>query len=239
MQTRTILAATLVALGLAVGGWFVSQGLSGLRTGDRYVSVKGSAEKVVDADLVVWPLAHTVSGNDLGEVQHGLETHTAAIREFFKGAGFGDDEIVVAPANLEDRWAYAYGENKPPERYRYSTTVTLRTTKVAKAMDALRHSGDLLAKGVVLGGNGSGESAAPSGPVFDYTKLNDIKPALIAEATANARKSAEQFAKDSGARIGGIRTANQGVVDISNRDAGSPQVKKVRVVSTVEYFLKD
>ena len=145
---------------------------------------------------------------------------------------------MVAPASLEDRWAYAYGENRPPERYRYSTTVTLRTGKVAKAMEALRRSGDLLAKGVVLGGNG-GEGAAPSGPSFDYTQLNAIKPALIAEATANARRSAEQFAKDSGARISGIRTANQGVVSIDNRDAGSPQVKRVRVVTTVEYFLKD
>lgn len=238
MKIDKIVAAVIVALGLAAGGWFVSKGLSDMRTGDRYVSVKGSAEKVVDADLVVWPLAHTVSGNDLGAVQRGLETNTQAIRAFFKSAGFGEDEIVVAPANLEDRWSYSYGENKPPERYRYSTTVTLRTTKVAKAMDALRHSGDLLEKGVVLGGNG-GEGVASGGPQFDYTKLNDIKPGLIAEATANARKSAEQFAKDSGARIGGIRTANQGVVDISNRDAGSPQVKKVRVVSTVEYFLKD
>ena len=84
-----------------------------------------------------------------------------------------------------------------------------------------------------------GAEGEAGGPDFDYTKLNDIKPALIAEATANARKSAEQFAKDSGARIGGIRSANQGVVDISNRDQGSPQVKKVRVVTTVEYFLKD
>ncbi|MBS0225451.1 MAG: SIMPL domain-containing protein [Proteobacteria bacterium] len=238
MKTDKIVAAVIVALGLAAGGWFMSKGLADLRTGDRYVSVKGSAEKVVDADLVVWPLAHTVSGNDLGEVQRGLEANTAAIRDFFKTAGFGDDEIVVAPARLEDRWAYAYGENKPPERYRYSTTVTLRTTKVAKAMEALRHSGDLLAKGVMLGGSG-GEGESSGGPQFDYTRLNDIKPALIAEATANARKSAEQFAKDSGAHIGGIRTANQGVVDISNRDAGSPQVKKVRVVSTVEYFLRD
>ena len=238
MKPHKIIVAIIMALGLATGGWLVSKGLADMRTGDRYVSVKGSAEKIVDADLVVWPLAHNVSGNDLVGVQRGLEANTTAIRDFFKDAGFGDDEIVVAPANLEDRWAYSYGENKPPERYRYSTTVTLRTTKVAKAMAALRRTGDLLAKGVMLGGSG-GESGAPSGPEFDYTKLNDIKPALIAEATANARKSAEQFAKDSGARIGGIRTANQGVVDISNRDAGSPQVKKVRVVSTVEYFLKD
>ena len=235
--TLQILAAALLAVGFIGAGWLAGRGMQQLRTGDRYVTVKGSAEKDVDADLVVWPLAHFTSGNDLAEVQRGLEANTQAIRAFFNGAGFTDDEIVVAPASLEDRWSYAYGDNRPPERYRYSTTVTLRTGKVAKAMAALRRTGDLLAKGVMLGGSG-GEGAS-GGPDFDYTKLNAIKPALIAEATANARKSAEQFAKDSGARITGIRTANQGVVSIDNRDAGSPQVKRVRVVTTVEYFLKD
>lgn len=238
METRPIIAAAVISIGLIGAGWFAAQGMSKLRTADRYVTVKGSAEKDVDADLMVWPLAHTVSGNDLGEVQRGLETNTQAIRQFFMDSGFGEDEIVIAPASLEDRWAYAYGENRAPERYRYSTTVTLRTAKVGKAMSALRRTGDLLAKGVMLGGSG-GEGAAAGGPDFDYTKLNAIKPALIAEATANARQSAEQFAKDSGARISGIRTANQGVVSINNRDAGSPQVKRVRVVTTVEYFLKD
>ena len=111
--------------------------------------------------------------------------------------------------------------------------MTLRSSRVAEALAALRRSGDIVARGVMLNTDEGG------GPDFDYTKLNDIKPALIAEATSNARKSAEQFAKDSGARIGGIRSANQGVINIENRDAGSPQIKKIRVVTTVEYFLKD
>lgn len=231
---RSVLAALLVALGLAAAGWFAGQGMARLKTQDRYVTVKGSAEKIVDADLVVWPLPHTVSGNDLAEVQTRLEANTGTIRAFFGGAGFKPEEIVVSPPRLEDRWSYAYGENRPPERYRYSTTVTLRTSRVAAALAALRRSGELVSRGVMLGSEGEA-----GGPQFDYTRLNDIKPGLIAEATANARRSAEQFAKDSGARIGGIRSANQGVVSISDRDQGSPQVKTVRVVTTVEYFLKD
>lgn len=231
---RPVVAALLIALGLVGAGWFASQGMTRLKTADRYVTVKGSAEKIVDADLVVWPLAHSVGGNDLADVQRRLDANTATIRGFFTGAGFKPEEIVVSPPRLEDRWAYAYGDNRPPERFRYSTTVTLRTSNVADALSVLRRSGELVSRGVMLGAEGEA-----GGPAFDYTKLNDIKPALIAEATANARKSAEQFAKDSGARIGGIRSANQGVVDISNRDQGSPQVKKVRVVTTVEYFLKD
>ena len=230
--------ALIVGLSLVGGGLLVGQGLKAFRSGDRFVTVKGSAEQIANADLVVWPLAHTVSGNDLSVLQRELEARTQTIRTFFKQAGFADDEISVAPASLEDRWAYAYGENRSPEQYRYSTTVTLRPSKVQKAMEALRRTGDLLAQGVVLGGNG-GQDAAPSGPQFDFTQLNAIKPKLVAEATANARKSAEQFAKDSGSSIGGIRSANQGVVSIENRDAGSPHVKKIRVVTTVDYFLKN
>ena len=233
MQTRPVIAAAVVALGLAAAGWFASQGMTKLRTADRFVTVKGSAEKIVDADLVVWPLSQTVGGNELGAVQAQLDANTQTIRGFLTSAGFKDDEIVVSPPRLEDRWAYSYGDNRPLERYRYSNTVTLRTGKVTEALAALRRSGDIVAKGVMLNTDDGG------GPNFDYTKLNEIKPALIAEATSNARKSAEQFAKDSGARIGGIRNANQGVISIENRDAGSPQIKKIRVVTTVDYFLKD
>lgn len=233
MQTRPVLAAAVIALGLAAAGWFASQGMAHLRTADRYVTVKGSAEKIVDADLVVWPLSQTVGGNELGAVQAQLDANTQTIRGFLTSAGFRDDEIVVSPPRLEDRWAYSYGDNRPPERYRYSNTVTLRSGRVTEALAALRRSGDIVSRGVMLNTDEGG------GPDFEYTRLNDIKPALIAEATSNARKSAEQFAKDSGARIGGIRSANQGVINIENRDAGSPQIKKIRVVTTVEYFLRD
>jgi hypothetical protein len=230
-RSPSVVAALLLALGLAAAGWLGAQGLARLRTQDRFVSVKGSAERIVDADLVVWPLPHTVGGNDLAEVQRQLDVNTETIQSFFQQAGFPPEEIVVSPPRLEDRWAYAYGDQRPPERYRYSTTVTLRTARVAEALAVLRRSGQLVSRGVLIG--------EASQPEFAYTKLNDIKPELIAEATANARRSAEQFANDSGATLGGIRTANQGVVSIEDRDQGSPQVKKVRVVTTVEYFLRD
>jgi len=227
----TVVAAALVALGLIGAGWFAAQGMAKLRTDDRFVTVKGSAEQIVDADLVVWPMPHVVGGNDLGVVTAQLDANTATIRKFFADAGFSEDEVVVSPPRLEDRWTYAYGDNRPPERYRYANTVTLRTSRVEEALVALRRSGELVGRGVMFEQGGY--------PEFDFTRLNDIKPALIAEATANARESAVQFAQDSGARLGGIRNANQGVVSITDRDQGSPQVKKVRVVTTVEYFLRD
>lgn len=226
-----LLGAALLAAGFASVGWFAARGLVQLRTGDRYVTVKGSAERIVEADRVVWPLPHGVGGNDLAEVQARLDANTAAIRAFFVEAGFAPEAIVVSPPRLEDRWAYAFGDSRPPERYRYSNTVSLRTDDVARALSAVGRIGVLVGRGVLIG-----EGSAPD---FDYTRLNDIKPELIAEATGAARDSAVQFAKDSGARLGGIRTANQGVVTITERDQSSPQVKRVRVVTTVEYFLRD
>jgi hypothetical protein len=230
-KTPSLLAALVLGLGLVGAGWFVAQGMARLKTQDRYVVVKGSAERVVEADLLVWPLPHSVGGNDLAEVQRKLAANTDLIRRFFTDAGFKPGDIVVSPPRLEDRWAYAYGDNRPPERFRYANTVSLRTNDVAKALQALRDSGQLVGHGIMIDQG--------SQPEFDYTKLNDIKPGLIAEATANARESAVQFAKDSGSKLGGIRNANQGVVTISERDQSSPQVKKVRVVTTVEYFLRD
>ena len=228
---RSVIAALLVALGLLGAGWFASQGMARLRTADRYVTVKGSAEKLVDADLAVWPITFTVNGNDLTSVQAGITRNAGIVRDFLTKAGFGANEITTSPTRVEDRWAYSYGSDRPPERYRATSSVTLRTEKVKQALPVISRSGELLNAGVLI--------TEGSDPQYDFQALQSIKPALIAEATANARRSAEQFAKDSGARISGIRTANQGVVSIDNRDAGSPQVKRVRVVTTVEYFLKD
>lgn len=227
----SVFAGLLIALGLAAGGWLAGQGMAKFRTQDRYVIVKGLAERYVDADLVVWPLPHAVMGNDLAQVQARLDANTRSIREFFAKAGFSAEEIVVSPPRLEDRLAYAWGEQQPTERFRYSNTVTLRTSRVKEALAALRDTGELVAAGVLLAEGGF--------PQFEFTGLNEIKPALIAEATANARASAEQFATDANANVGAIRSANQGQIDISDRDQGSPHVKKIRVVTTVEYFLRD
>ena len=133
-------------------------------------------------------------------------------------------------------WGDRYSQVEDPFGHHWSLAQTVRVVspeEIAEAMEALRRSGQMVAGGVMLNTDEGG------GPQFEFTRLNDIKPELIAEATANARASAEQFANDSGARIGGIRSANQGVISISDRDRGSPHVKTVRVVTTVEYFLRD
>jgi len=231
----SFLAALLIASGIAGAGWFAAQGLARLRTEDRYVTVKGLAERYVDADLVVWPIKHSVAGNELAKVQAALDANTGRIREFLLAAGFKSEEIATSSPRLTDQEAFAYGENAPRNRYRAESTVTLRTTQVNAARVAMQRAGELVSQGVLLTFDYGPESI----PAFEFTAINRIKPELIAEATANARAAAEQFAKDSGARVGGIRHASQGQIDISDRDQSSPEVKKVRVVTTVEYFLAD
>ncbi len=231
MQSRNLIAAALIALGLAGAGWFAAQGMAHLRTADRYVTVKGSADKLVDADLAVWPITFTVNGNDLTGVQAAITGNAGTVRDFLGKAGFQPTEITVSPTRVEDRWAYSYGDNRPPERYRATASVTLRTEKVKQLLPVISRSGELLNAGVLI--------TEGSDPQYDFKALQSIKPGLIAEATANARKAAEQFAKDSGSVVAGIRTANQGTISIEDRDQTSPFIKNVRVVTTVEYFLKD
>ena len=205
--------------------------MSKLRTADRYVTVKGSAEKLVDADLAVWPITFTVNGNDLADVQAGIVRNASTVRDFLTKAGFSTNEITTSPTRVEDRWAYSYGSDRPPERYRATSSVTLRTEKVKQLLPVISRSGELLNAGVLI--------TEGSDPQYDFQALQSIKPALIAEATANARKAAEQFAKDSGSTVTGIRTDNQGLLSIDARDQTRPFIKNVRVVTMVEYFLKN
>jgi len=119
----------------------------------------------------------------------------------------------------------------PPNRYRADITITARTPDVKRVKQAMETSGTLVKKGVVLADNYG------CGTEFPFTHLNSIKPAMIAEATKNARKAAEQFTRDSGSTVGSIRWARQGLFTIRDRDINSPDLTIVRVVTTIEYFL--
>jgi hypothetical protein len=232
MNDRSSPTIGLVALAvaLAAAGWWVSGALLRFRTADRTVTVKGLAEREVPADLVVWPIAFTEAGNDLGVIYEQSQTHARLIGEFLKGLGLGDVEQRLSPPKIQDFAAEGGRENPPPNRYKAEVTYTVRTEKVAEVKQAMARSGELVRAGVAFVPWG-----AP--PTFLYTKLNDLKPGLLAEATQAARRTAEQFAKDSESRVGSIRSANQGQISIVDRDAGTPEVKKVRVVTTVEYEL--
>jgi hypothetical protein len=227
-----VLGGLLLALGVGIAGIQVGDGLQKLRSSDRYVVVKGLAEREVPADLVVWPITFSETGNDLGEIYDRIQANAGLIAAFLADNGLGGAEASMSPPRVQDFLADGYRQEQPNNRYRAEVTYTVRSDEVMVVKAAMERSGELIRSGVAFTPWG-----APT--QFFFTALNDIKPELLAEATAQARIAAEQFARDSDSEVGGIRTANQGVISIGDRDANTPDIKRVRVVTTVEYILRD
>ncbi len=233
-----VLAAVLLGLGTGLGGWFVGHGFYVARHADRFVDVKGLAEKHVDADLAVWPLRFVASGNELDRVQTTIRKEAGIVTGFLEGQGIAAADIQLQSLEVTDRDAQLYGGNERGDRYIITQTLMVRSKDVAKVAAASQRVGDLVDRGVILDSNRS------SVPSYLYTRLNEIKPDMIAAATRSARAAAQQFAQDSGSRLGGIRRADQGVFQILARDkapginADNQVAKTVRVVSHVQYYLE-
>ena len=236
-ESRGVAAAAVlgafVAAGLALGGALMGTAIGQVRKADRYVTVKGFAERDLPANLAIWPIVYNAVGNDLARVQADLDEDAAAIRAFLTSRGFQPTEMSLAAPRVTDFEAHWSSGERPVNRYMAEATLTLRTSNVAAVNEAMQASTDLVKQGVAL------LRSYEYNPLFLYTELNSIKPEMIAQATVDARRAAEQFAKDSGSRVGAIRNAQQGYFQIEDRDAHSPDWKKVRVVTTVEYFLDD
>jgi uncharacterized protein len=241
-QANAIKLATagLVAAGLAAGGFFAGQGLVESRLGFRTVTVKGLAEREVKADLGFWPVRFTATGPTLEAARQSLEASETAVSAFLREKGFPASALQVQGIQVEDRIANLYQSGGSPDaRFVLTETLLVRSTEVDKLAEASRDIGGLLRAGVVF----SGDSYS-GGPSFTFTGLNAMKGELLAEATERAREAAAEFAKESGARVGAIQTANQGIisiepaVEIPNSNADAQIDKKVRVVTTITYFLK-
>ncbi len=225
-----------IGLGICIAGLSMSHALFETRASQRSVSVKGLAEREVGADLVVWPLTFEAMSNDLNDLQSQVEAKRRTINAYLLESGFGEAEISQSAPRIRDSQSETmYGQATPPKfRYIAQATLTLRTNKIEVVKKAIENAGALVGKGIVLVGENYGRTTE-----FLFTGLNEIKPAMIEEATMNARKAAEQFAKDSGSKVGKIRSASQGLFTITDRDMNSPDRKNVRVVTTVEYYLND
>jgi hypothetical protein len=230
------ITAAIVAGGILGGGLFVGWGFYEGRMADRFVTVKGLAEKDVVADLAVWNMKIAATGDDLAQVQGKIEGDNAALDAFLAASGVAGDEMSSRQVNVTDLMAQQYrSERAEQSRFIVTSSLTVRSTDVDKVRAMSGRAGELIKKGLVL--------MDDQGPSYIFTKLNEIKPAMIAEATKNARKAAEQFAADSGSSVGGIRRAYQGIFSIEARDGymGDSNAraieKKVRVVSTIDYFL--
>lgn len=243
MQQRPVLLASLlIALGILAAGWFVGNGLITSRVTDRFVTVKGVSEQDVEADLALWPLKLNVSGNNLSSIQADLDGQVAEVIRFLIRHGVDTSGVSIEGLEVTDRLANPYGESGPIQnRYVVQQTLIIRSEDPRSVLAASQEMGQLVDAGVVFT---SGSGYGPAQPTFIFTRLNDVKPTMIAEATANAREAAEQFAADADSNVGGIRRANQGVFQILARDQApgimeAAQITKtVRVVSTVEYYLE-
>ncbi|HXE83222.1 MAG TPA: SIMPL domain-containing protein [Gemmatimonadales bacterium] len=239
--STTTIAALIIAVGIALGGLFAGAGLARARAADRYVTVKGVAEREVQADLALWPLRVAATDNDLAAAQATVQRSFERIRAFLRRNGIDSTQTELQEVQVTDNFAQSYRpRGEIAMRFIVRQTLMVRSTQPATVLATSQRMGELVSAGVVL----SSEEYGGGGPTFLFTKLNDVKPAMIAEATANAREAAEQFAKDSRTSLRGIRQASQGVFIILPRDQApgiseQGQINKiVRVVSTVEYFLK-
>jgi hypothetical protein len=234
-NSSALILGVCVLLGLSSLGWLLGQAAIEYRAHERSVTVKGLAEREVAADIVIWPIAFTEAGNDLPGLYQALEQATDSIREYLRAQGVSDSDISVSPPAITDKLAQQYGSGQPAE-FRYSAlqTVTVYSTQVELVRNAMNGLAELGKRGIAFTGAGYQNQTE-----YIFTGLNDIKPAMIEAATRAARAVALKFAQDSDSRLGKIKSASQGQFSINDRDKNNPHIKKVRVVSTVEYYLSD
>jgi hypothetical protein len=239
---RATLPAAVIALGLALGGLAVGSGFARARAADRYVTVKGVAEREVRANLAIWPLRVVGADNDLSAANKKVAANIAGVRQFLARHGVDTTQVQLAEFSVSDALAAEYGpERQPTNRYIIRQTMLVRSNQPDRVLAASQQVSELAAIGVVIS-SGGGEMGG--GPTFVFSGLNQLKPAMIADATARAREAAAQFARDSDSELAGIRQANQGVFEILPRDQApgisqeSQIAKVVRVVSTIDYYLR-
>ncbi|MGE0179245.1 MAG: SIMPL domain-containing protein [Sphingomonas sp.] len=228
------IAAAILALGVIVGGYLLGDGMRRARMADRAVTVRGLAERDVTADLATWTIAFSAQGNELGVVQSEIDRDAAAVMQFFRAAGFPAEAVTDGGGSVNS----FFDTNRGQQQITINRRIQLRTSDVMRARAAYARQFNLIRAGVAIQDG--------SGIQYNFTRLNDIKPEMIAEATRNAREGAERFATDSGTAVGGIRSATQGYFSIGARDGdvseegsgdrGSP-FQKVRVVTTIEFYL--
>ncbi len=235
-------ATIALAVAVALAGWFIGNGFVRGRTADRFVSVKGVSERDVTATMALWPLRFVSTDDNLARAQQKFDESKQAVIAFLGKHAIDASSVELQGFDVTDVLANPYrGDGTVTSRYIISGTLMVRVDDPTLVQKASQDLGSLVQSGVVF----SSQGGYGGGPTFLFTKLNDFKPEMIAEATASAREAAAQFAKDSGSRLGGIRTASQGVFQILPRDRApgvmeeSQLNKTVRVVTTVEYALED
>jgi uncharacterized protein len=236
-----IIAGGLIGLGVASGGFLAGESLVKSRLGFRTVTVKGLSEREVKANLGFWPVRFVATGASLEEARASLETSQTAVKSFLAARGFTEQDMQVQNIQVEDRLTGYNNQGVPPEiRFVLTEDILVKSAEVDKLADASRMVGDLLKSGVVFSSD-----AYNAGPSFIFTNVNELKGDMLTEATKRAREAADKFAVESGAKVGDIQSANQGIIEINPaveipNDRPEKQItKKVRVVTTITYFLSN
>jgi hypothetical protein len=227
-----LLGAFLFA-GVLGAAYLLANSIVDIKQMERTVEVKGLSEREVPADIAIWPISFNMADNDLVNLYQTIEQQNAKVVDFLKARGFTESEITISTPAVVDKLAREY-DSSYASRFRYtaSSTITVYTSQVDLARESMIKVVDLGREGIAIAGDNYSTQ-------FIYSQLNQIKPEMIEEATRNARQAADKFASDSDSRLGKIKRANQGTFSIENRDSSTAHIKKVRVVSTVEYYLSD
>ncbi|CAH9049463.1 hypothetical protein PSECIP111951_01323 [Pseudoalteromonas holothuriae] len=227
-------AAGILALGLVLSTWLIAQTFQDIKSMERTVQVKGLAEQEVMADTVIWPVFYKDADNNLEALVARLEEKNSAIRAFLTLHGFNESEVSQATPSIVDKYAQEYGQNERGFRYVAKSGLTVFSHQPDKVKLALGQLSTLAKQGIAIT-----QDDYQNRIEYMFTGLNDIKPKMVQEATQKAREVALKFAKDSDSQLGKIKSARQGQFSISDRDSNTPQIKTVRVVTSVEYYLSD
>ncbi len=234
MNNKVLIPSILISVSIVLLGLSLKSGIDNFSNRDRVVTVRGLCEKEVPANKVTWPIVTKEVGNDLPSIYARIEASNKAILAFLKSNGIADSEISVNAPQVYDQAAERYGNQDVLYRYSVTNVVVVTSDKVAQVRELIKKQTELLKEGIAVVAGDYNYAIS-----YEYTDLNSIKPEMIAEATANAREAADKFAADSQSRLGKIKTANQGQFSIEDRDQYTPNIKTIRVVTSITYYLKN
>lgn len=234
MDKGKFFSGLAIMVGLIVLGAMMPLAVKQFRSFDRTVNVKGLCEREVKADKAIWPIVYKVMSNDIQEVNESIARNNSLIVDFLKKGGLDASEITVSVPKISDKYSTEYGSNDRAYRYIATNVITVCTEDVDAVLELRARQSELIRNGIII------EVESWENPLeFRFEGLNSLKPEMVEEATKNAREVAQKFAFDSGSRLGKIKNASQGTFTIENRDSNTPHIKKVRVVTSVTYYLKN
>lgn len=232
MSRNFIPAALILGIAVIVASWIFGNKFYESRFSDRYVSVKGLAEMDVKATLASWTLESRIDGPSFENVKQEVNSQSSTITKWLQEKGFNKAEIKIEDVSVSRNY---YQQGQPP--FNGSVRVSLQTKNVDLLEEVSGMTTELLDQGVFLSGD-----RWSNRPRYYFTGVNDIKPELLREATKAALESAEQFAENSGAQVGDIKYANQGIILLlpGNRIEESHEYYKdkiARVVASLDYYI--